>query len=277
MTGYFYMTSSGIGGVMDHTMPGIASISLIDEKTAQSSSGGQPQKKSPQLTSKMPDFSQAESVPAGKESTTMSEMGTKPKVAMAEPKSSHSQPMAQEEPKVVEAPEIGKQKPATIQPPAVNPVMLCYKSGPFMSNRAAKKMLNALTELGVDAKIKKQIKTKKLGYWVYLKPERSLALSRLKAEEVKTKGISDVAVVVKSKPKYAISLGVFNHKNTAEARKIKAESLGFKPLLTTRYDSETQRWIHMQVRADREPSEAQWKALIKGKKGIEIKPMECRP
>ena len=156
-------------------------------------------------------------------------------------------------------------------------MMVCYKSGPFTSRSAARKMNKAVAKLGVKASIKKKLKREKLGFWVYLKPERSLALSRLKAEEIKTKGIKDVAVVIKSKPKYAISLGVFKIKQTAEARKIKAESLGFKPLLTTRYNSKTQRWVEIQMAADQEPSEEQWRSLLKGKKGIEIKPMECKP
>ena len=155
--------------------------------------------------------------------------------------------------------------------------MVCYESGPFVSSSAARKMQKAVSSLGINASIKKKVTREKLGYWVYLKPERSLALSRLKAEEVKVKGIEDVAVVIKSEPKYAISLGVFNNKQTAEARKIKAESLGFQPLLTTRYNSETQRWVQMKMPVDKEPSEEQWRGLLKGKKGIEIKPMECKP
>ena len=154
--------------------------------------------------------------------------------------------------------------------------MVCYQSGPFVSRAAAKRMQKAAADLHLNTNIKKQLKKEKLGFWVYLKPERSLSLSRLKAEEVKAKGINDVAVVIKSKPKYAISLGVFKNKKTAEVRKIKAESLGFKPLLTTRYNSETQYWVQMRMSQDKEPNEAQWRGLLKGKKGIEIKPMECK-
>lgn len=268
MVGYFGMTSAQSDKVSDLLYKDLPSIALIGEKPIRASS----KKEADEVA--MMDMSESETLDSKAEKGTP-EKQVASEVIESKPKD-HTKPEKQElaEEKVPQ--DQPEPVPEKVPEPTMAVAKVCYESGPFTSQGSARKMQKAVQKLGVKAKIKKIIKREKLGYWVYLKPERSLALSRLKAEEVKTKGIKDVAVVIKSKPKYAISLGVFKNKKTAEARKIKAESLGFKPLLTTRYNSEAHRWVQMEMSVDKEPSEQQWKKLLKGKKGIEIKPMECK-
>ena len=283
MNGYF---STSDDSTHDDLASGIPSISLIQENSPSRSSATNTHKvdaahepamakhEAEHKTEHEPDMSHQSDSPTAShapashqvDEPAMAHLQVHPSEA-----SEHGTPSA---PSVEVEPMDSAHEPE--QPHSTAMAMVCYQSGPFVSRAAAKKMQKAATGLHLKTNIKKQLKKEKLGFWVYLKPERSLSLSRLKAEEVKAKGIQDVAVVIKSKPKYAISLGVFKNKKTAEARKIKAEALGFKPLLTTRYNSETQYWVQMQMSQDKEPNEEQWRGLIKGKKGIEIKPMECK-
>ena len=271
MNGYF---GSSDDSAHDELTSGIPSISLIEEKAPSGSAGA----KTPKMNAMHePVMAKHE---AGHKIEHRSDVNhSAPTQQADEPAMAHLQVHSAEATSLVK-PSVSSSVSGDQMhsEPALSTAMalICYESGPFASRAAAKKMQKAAIALHLKTDIRKQLKKEKLGFWVYLEPERSLSLSRLKAEEVKVKGIKDVAVVIKSKPKYAISLGVFKNKQPAEARKIKAEALGFKPLLTTRYNSETQYWVQMQMSQDKEPNEEQWRSLLKGKKGIEIKPMECK-
>ncbi|MDH5547313.1 MAG: hypothetical protein OEZ43_17145 [Gammaproteobacteria bacterium] len=154
--------------------------------------------------------------------------------------------------------------------------VVCYSAGPFKTKNDANQFAFQVGKREIESRIGTKMKREKIGYWVYLEPERSLALARLKAEEIKLKGLKDVAVVVKSKPKWALSLGVFHYKKTAEERVAKVKGLGYQPKMSVRYNVERQYRVDMRMQKSNEPAENEWKNLIEGKKDLLINSIECK-
>lgn len=172
-------------------------------------------------------------------------------------------------------------KPSMFDPNKVvevetKPVLMCFEIGPYLNRKQTESVRRELGLLGARVVIETRVKRVAAGYWVFLPPERSAALGRLKVEEIKTKGINDVVLVQKGEPKYAISLGVFKHKNTAERRLEQATSLGYEAKLEQWYTEDPQVWLNVsfpQIVMDK----VDWTKYIDPAEGVQYAPMECPP
>ncbi len=151
----------------------------------------------------------------------------------------------------------------------------CFRVGPLRSEEAVEKLRQELGEAQLNAVILSEDPGVVLGHWVYLPPERSLALARLKLEELKTKGLKDVAIVLKGEPKYAISLGVFRNKLTARKRLKRIRAMGYEPEMTLRYRRKPEIWLLVETNEQTEPTEDGWRELLRGFEGVTQQAYDC--
>ena len=162
-----------------------------------------------------------------------------------------------------------------VQPEDGKSGISCYELGPISTDLQRIGVEGDLRSYGIIAMVKFKKVDKNLGYWVYLPPQRSLVLARLKVEEVKLKGLKDVNVLIKQKPKFAISLGIFSDKRNANRRLLKAQSLGLDAKLEHRSTVEKQMWLIFDVEKGNDLSETQWTGIIEKNKPIQLISTKC--
>lgn len=170
-----------------------------------------------------------------------------------------------------------KPEPAPVKPvePPPLPVAQCFRVGPLRSDGDTDQLMKELSEVELNSVIASHDKGVVLGYWVYLEPERSRALARLKIEELKTKGITDIALVTKSEPKYAISLGVYRSKLTAQKRQDFVRKMGYPAQLKLRYKKKPEIWLMVEGTTKTQPTKDGWKVLLKPYEGVSYKKSDC--
>lgn len=156
------------------------------------------------------------------------------------------------------------------------PVMMCFEVGPYLNRKQTEPVRRELNVLGARVAYETRANRAAAGYWVYLPPERSAALGRLKVEEIKTRGINDVVLVQKGTPKYAISLGVFKHKDTAERRLEQAKSLGYPATLEKWYSEDPEVWLNVSF-PDIVMEKVDWTKFVDPAAGVQYAPMDCPP
>ena len=167
------------------------------------------------------------------------------------------------------------QENAAQQAPAVLADTRCFRVGPLRSEDAMEKLQQELGEAQLNAVILSEDPGVVLGHWVYLPPQRSLALARLKLEELKTKGLKDVAIVLEGEPKYAISLGVFRNKLTARKRLKRIRAMGYEPEMALRYRRKPEIWLLVEVDEQNEPTEDGWRELLRDFEGVSHQSHDC--
>ena len=109
-----------------------------------------------------------------------------------------------------------------------------------------------------------------LGYWVFIPPLRSRALGRLKVEELKLKGFTDVVLLSRNEPINAVSLGVFKDQKNAYQLLNKAQSLGFEAKMDIRKQSLGEMWLAVEVRQQKDLDEAGWAELLVNYPNVQI-------
>jgi len=151
----------------------------------------------------------------------------------------------------------------------------CYVLGPFVKKNDLDTATMSLEakEFGVD--IKTNPVKEVTGYWVYLEPERSRALARLKVEEIKLKGLMDVVLLTKNEPQYAISLGFFKEKTFAVRRMLKAQSLSLNAKMEVRFKNQEYQWLKLQIKRKRDFSGDEWLTFLHDYEDVELKIVDC--
>ncbi len=153
--------------------------------------------------------------------------------------------------------------------------LVCYEVGPFLK---MKELEDASAMIGTRAytNILDDRTTKEaIGYWVFLPPERSRALSRLKVEELKEKGIKDVVLMRRSEPINSVSLGLYTKKHIAERRVDQIEKIGYKPKMEIRYKIEADIWLKSSIYKEKDFSDKEWQDLIKQFNNITVISGSC--
>lgn len=152
---------------------------------------------------------------------------------------------------------------------------VCYEIGPVIDDAQKNKLESIFRGRGINSSLVFHNVKRELGYWVFLPPLRSLALARLKVEEIKLKGIKDVNVLINHEPKLAISLGIFNEQKNANKRLLKVQSLGFEAKMDIRAIEENQLWLSLESSRERDFTEQEWTSLLQEHNPIELKSINC--
>lgn len=151
----------------------------------------------------------------------------------------------------------------------------CFEIGPLLKETDIAELTDGLHGLEFKTSTREQGPQNLIGNWVYLAPERSLALARLRLAELKAKGLKDIAIVVKDSPQYAISLGLFRNKSIADERIAEISALGYKPLIMQRFKDTKRTWIRVEMDVKRDLKENQWNEMLKKYEGAKILPISC--
>jgi len=154
-------------------------------------------------------------------------------------------------------------------------VSVCYQLGPFLEEEDVERVKHKVAGYEFDIRRKVDREKRIAGYWVYLDPERSRALGRLKVEEVKLKGLSDVVLLTQNNPRYAISLGFFKDKAFAGRRLLKAQSLGLDAKMDVRYKNQDYQWLLIQTSVKNDLSQKEWLKVLRGYQNIQLKTINC--
>lgn len=158
----------------------------------------------------------------------------------------------------------------------VDEVMMCYELGPFIEKENIDAIQHQLTKHEFGVQRKTDTEKEVTGYWVYLDPERSRALGRLKVEEIKLKGLKDVVLLTQNNPRYAISLGFFKAKEFAHKRLLRAQSLGLNAKMDIRYKNQDYQWLLVEVAENNDMSQQEWLKILHDYKNIELKTVNCQ-
>jgi len=154
--------------------------------------------------------------------------------------------------------------------------MVCYELGPFTENSYVSAVGHRLSSRKLDVFRKTDTEKEKIGYWVYLEPERSRALGRLKVEEIKLLGLKDVVLLTQNNPRYAISLGFFKDKGFANRRLLKAQSLGLDAKMSPRYKYEDYQWLGIRTNTENDLTQHEWSNILREYQDIELKTVNCQ-
>ncbi len=154
--------------------------------------------------------------------------------------------------------------------------LVCYEIGPLVSEEMEDFLKKTLMPKGMalEKNIVKQ--REKIGYWVFIPPLRSKALGRLKVEEIKLKGVEDVVLLIKNKPRYSISLGIFNEKKFATQRLLKIQALGFDAKQEVRYKSLDEEWLFIEVAEKDDIKPQEWEDLLVNYQPVKFRSQECK-
>ena len=155
-------------------------------------------------------------------------------------------------------------------------ILMCYELGPFTEKEYVSAVKHRLASRKINVYRKTDTEKEKIGYWVYLDPERSRALGRLKVEEVKLLGLTDVVLLTQNNPRYAISLGFFKDKEFASRRLLEAQSLGLDAKLDNRYKYQDYQWLSLQATNKTDLSQHEWSYLLHEYQNIELKTVNCQ-
>ncbi len=153
--------------------------------------------------------------------------------------------------------------------------LVCYEIGPFLKMDALEDASAMIAERAYVKTVDDRSTKEALGYWVYLPPARSRALSRLKVEELKVKGIKDVVLMRKSEPVNSVSLGLFAKKHVAERRVDQIEKIGYKPKMEMRYKVNADIWLRASLHKGKDFTELEWQNLIKQFNNITVISGSC--
>ena len=155
-------------------------------------------------------------------------------------------------------------------------IMMCYELGPFIEKEYVSAVKHHLASRKIEVLRKTDTEKEKIGYWVFLEPERSRALGRLKVEEVKLLGLKDVVLLTQNNPRYAISLGFFKDKSFANRRLLKAQSLGLPAKMGERYKYEDYQWLLLKTTSKNDLSQHEWSNILHEYENIELKTANCQ-
>lgn len=152
---------------------------------------------------------------------------------------------------------------------------ICYELGPFTEKQELDSVKKYLVGREFTAQLKTNTQEEIIGHWVYLKPERSRALSRLKVEEIKLKGLTDVVLLTQNNPRNAISLGFFTDRTFANRRLLKAQSVGLDAKLDVRYKNQDYQWLVLNIVESEDLQQLEWLNILQDYENTELKTVNC--
>jgi len=119
----------------------------------------------------------------------------------------------------------------------------CFTVGPFHDKEDMIAVRNRLQETSLSTRDRQTQALVEKGYWVFLRPYRSL----LEANEVlfalQGLGLKDASVMYDGEYRNSISLGYFLRQENALKRKQGLEARGYEPLMRVKRQAEPRYWL----------------------------------
>ncbi len=150
----------------------------------------------------------------------------------------------------------------------------CWTLSPFGTGKAADDGLSILTSRSIKGRTVEQKQQGITGYRVLLPSEASRALARSQSNKLKAKGIKDIAVLAVQN-RFAVALGFFSRKSSAELRAREILALGYEPVIEEVTGEKSLYAIEVYTIDDPSEWEAVWMKLRDSYPKIERKPRKC--
>ncbi len=115
------------------------------------------------------------------------------------------------------------------RPEALKPAPPCLVAGPIVKKQLAEKLQARIWESTGASVINRLVEAQIQQYWIYLAPAPSLAEAQRLANALAAHGLKDYQILASPGKKNAISLGLFNEKDSAQRRFEQIRELGYDP------------------------------------------------
>lgn len=134
----------------------------------------------------------------------------------------------------------------------VAPTLQCYTLGPFLSAQDADNAARRLQEKNIELVVSETERHDPGGYWVYV-PSDSLRSARKQIDELKRRGVEDVAISTEAGVRHWVSLGVYSTKERAQRRQAALSNLGFYTRMEGRVVKTPEHWIDITLTPEQDP------------------------
>ncbi len=145
-------------------------------------------------------------------------------------------------------------------PPVAEPERVCRTLGPFADTTARDALMSELADVAATVRTRDESVEVDNGYLVLTQRAEDIAAARRLAADLKTRGVNDVAVLVRGQNAGRVSLGYFADKARAEIRQQNLKKIGVEAQLHERHKSRTQLWLDARLPAEA-IEQAPWKQI----------------
>ena len=119
----------------------------------------------------------------------------------------------------------------------------CFTVGPFHDKEDMIAVRNRLQETSLSTRDRQTQALVEKGYWVFLRPYRSLLAANEVLFVLQGLGLKDVRVMYDGEYRNSISLGYFLRQENALKRKQGLEARGYEPLMHVQRQAEPRYWL----------------------------------
>lgn len=159
-------------------------------------------------------------------------------------------PAAEDAPAVLAMTEPAGQAPAQESPAdhdqSAPGNFVCASLGPFAEPAERDAATTQLRQLGFNPRVREEGGQLRAGYWVYLPSFSSRAAAEQTADNLKSRGVTDLYIVSDEENRNAISLGLFSTPERAAARAAQIQAMDFKPQIRERFREVVSYWLDFQ-------------------------------
>lgn len=123
---------------------------------------------------------------------------------------------------------------------------VCASLGPFAETAERDTAAAQLRQLGFNPQVREEGGQLRAGYWVYLPAFPSRAAAEQTADDLKSRGVTDLYIVSDEENRNAISLGLFSTPERAATRAAQIQVMGFKSQIRERFREAVSYWLDFQ-------------------------------
>ncbi len=119
----------------------------------------------------------------------------------------------------------------------------CFTIGPFHGIKDMQAVRDDLLEVALNTQDRQTQALVEKGYWVFLRPYRSLLEANEELFALQALGLKDVAVVFEGEFRNSVSLGYFLRQENALKRQQALRTKGYEPLVRVQRSAEPRYWL----------------------------------
>jgi len=119
----------------------------------------------------------------------------------------------------------------------------CFTLGPFHDAEEMREVLNRLQAVSLSTAERETQALVEQGYWVFLRPYRSLLEANEVLLSLQALGLQDSAVIYEGRLRNSVSLGYFLRQENAVKRQQGLAAKGYEPLIRVQRKSEPRYWL----------------------------------
>lgn len=151
---------------------------------------------------------------------------------------------------------------------------ICILLGPYQEIGSARKLIDQLAAMQIQAKYASIRILGDPDYWVYLVPEKTRELATAKLRELQEKKI-DSFIIPQGDDENGISLGVFDNRESAEKRQQSIIALGYDAKLRSNARTYIENWVIVYSGQESKLKSGFYEQLRLENKNLEVRKERC--